>query len=663
MTGALTTKRRQAGTSLVEILVVIVIFLIGILAVIQVFPGGFRLLLTTRNNSVATQIGRDEVERIKANPDLLPEQVLAVRYLGGNPVVDATVDPLSFAPWGDSIDASGMVTTGGSDSRYWMYAMGPNVARRIIGEGQRVPAPRQVGNNFGGLMLMDHGPIDPGPTGPTFPNIVAYANDLSRTSGVPRDAVPGPTTPGWNVSVPGGSNVANPQWVTTPISLAPYEFFVVDAATPNAGLLLPTSVHDRLYRVRVSATIAVAGNFTRIDYVSLSVFVPAMVDGQTQQQYPLVLVNLNNLLTATPNALPPGGSVASAEIDTIRVAPRYIPRTTTGWSGDAFEMKILDANLGALLFAPAAREGVVSRPGGVTEPLLAKVDYDVLDWRVLHDDFRLNADGVMQLALQSIKVGGNPGPDGRLNGPIPNLESGNSPTDNVVIVDVTTGGIVRETTDTVKVDKSRGTVSILAPGKVTIDVPAGGSNPPTVLTGVVLANRPVRVLYRARNEWSVQLIKGAAQYSVMSEQPTTGACYVGGGASGGSKTRLYFPKSDAGQKVTIDKIAYYDTGGNLQTLEGQDFQIEYKPIDSLGLPCIDLVDVVAADHFSGYVSTETMPPVTGVKGASLRVRVLWNPDAFTFTNDGATNLNRVNLYNRGWRKSMTETYLRAEESR
>ncbi len=668
MTGALTTKRRQAGTSLVEILVVIVIFLIGILAVIQVFPGGFRLLLTTRSNSVATQMGRDEVERIKANPDLLPEEVLAVRYSGGVPVVDPGVDPLSVAPQGDLISSTGILTNGGTDPRDWMYASGANVARRIIGEGQRVPAPRQVGNDNGGLMLLDHGPIDPGPTTwANYPNIVAYANDLSRSLGVPRDAVPSAPVSGWNVSVPGGSNVANAQWVATPISLAPFEFFVVDASTPNAGLLLPTDVHDRLYRVRVSATIATAGTYTRVDYVSLSVLVPAMADLQTQQKYPLVLVNLTNLLTATPNAAPAGATVASAETDTIRVAPRYIPRTLPGWSGDPFEVKILNPNLGVLLFSPAAREGVVSRPGGVTEPLLAKVDYDVLDWRVLHEDFRVTGNATMQLALQSLKVGANPGPDGRLNGWIPGLETAASPTDNVVVVDVTTGGILHETGGDIKVDKSRGAVTInTSPaGTVTMDIPAGVGNAPIAMTGVSLVNRPLRVLYRARNEWSVQLIKGAAQYPLVNVLPTldqfSGACFIGNGSSG-IASHLYFPKSDVNRKITIDKIAYYDTADVLHVIEGQDFQIHYAVNDTLVLPCIELKDIdSAAKRFTGLDGE--LPPVTGVKGASLAVRVLWNPEAFTFTNDTNTNMSRVNVYNRAWRKSMTETYLRAEESR
>lgn len=664
-TGALTTKRRQAGTSLVEILVVIVIFLIGILAVIQVFPGGFRLLLTSRSNSVATALGRDEVERIKANPDLLPEEVLAVRYVGNVPVVDPSVDPMALEPLADSIDQNGIATTGGSNQRDWMLASGANVARRIIGEGQRLPSPRLVGNNFGGLMLLDHGPIDPGPTGSaTYPNIVAYANDLTRNLGAPRDAGINPPVGGWNVSVPGGSGVSGVTWVSTPVSLAPYEYFVTDPSTPGAALLLPTDLHDRIYRVRVSAAIATAGTFTRLDYVSLSVLVPAVTQAQHDANQ-LVAISLNNLLLATPGAMPAGGSVASAETDTIRVAPQYIPRTAAGWSvvPDPFEMKILDPNLGVLLFSPAARTGVVTRPGGVSEPLVAKVDYDVLDWRILHDEFRGGVNGKLQLALQSLKVGDGTGPDGRKNGFIPVLESVTSPTDNVVVVDVTTGGVIREANGAISVDKSRGTVSLNGPA--TIDVPDVMRSAFTPLTVTDMSNRPIRVLYRARNEWSVQVIKSAAQYSKVVEIPpsglTSGACYVGGGASGGVATRLYFPKADANRKVTIDKIAYFN-GTTAGILEGQDFQIQpARQGDPIQLPSIDLTDIVPATRFAG--NPGELPPATGIKGASLAVRVLWNPEAFVLTADSPTNISRVDLYNRGWRKSLTETYLRAEESR
>ena len=53
-----TSGRR--GTTLLEVLVVIVIFLLGILAIVQIFPYGFKILMSSRNSSVS-KIGRAHV--------------------------------------------------------------------------------------------------------------------------------------------------------------------------------------------------------------------------------------------------------------------------------------------------------------------------------------------------------------------------------------------------------------------------------------------------------------------------------------------------------------------------------------------------------------------------------------------------------------------------
>ena len=61
--------RRRAGTSLIEVLVVIVVFMVGILAIAQIFPGGFKILAKTR----------DEYDKLKG----------AVIYFSGESEADA----------------------------------------------------------------------------------------------------------------------------------------------------------------------------------------------------------------------------------------------------------------------------------------------------------------------------------------------------------------------------------------------------------------------------------------------------------------------------------------------------------------------------------------------------------------------------------------------
>ena len=84
-------NRSTAGTTLIEVLVVIVIFLIGILAIVQVIPGGFRILRDTRDTSIGTALGRAEMERLKTNESQLPEMILPVTYtwLAGSVIIQA----------------------------------------------------------------------------------------------------------------------------------------------------------------------------------------------------------------------------------------------------------------------------------------------------------------------------------------------------------------------------------------------------------------------------------------------------------------------------------------------------------------------------------------------------------------------------------------------
>ena len=90
--------QRSLGTTLIEILVVIVVFLVGILAVIQIFPKGFQLLLLTRSKLTAQALARDYVEQLKSRPDQLPSQIVAAHYDNGNIIIDSGKDPNDLGP-------------------------------------------------------------------------------------------------------------------------------------------------------------------------------------------------------------------------------------------------------------------------------------------------------------------------------------------------------------------------------------------------------------------------------------------------------------------------------------------------------------------------------------------------------------------------------------
>jgi hypothetical protein len=182
-----------------------------------------------------------------------------------------------------------------------------------------------------------------------------------------------------------------------------------------------------------------------------------------------------------------------------------------------------------------------------------------------------------------------------------------------------------------------------------------------IQTNVTIDNRAVRALYMARNEFAVQVLKAPSLYNITYGRPGVGQYYIGGSGAFGEPTRIYFPKADAGRKVTIGVINYRRSGdASPRQILDQDFVIRY-PVGSnpSGLPCIDVADVdsqattldATADARSfGYA-------VSGVKGASVAVRTVWNPQFFRLGEDTAQNMTKVNQWGRGWRRSTNETYL------
>jgi len=51
-----------------------------------------------------------------------------------------------------------------------------------------------------------------------------------------------------------------------------------------------------------------------------------------------------------------------------------------------------------------------------------------------------------------------------------------------------------------------------------------------------------------------------------------------------------------------------------------------------------------------------------IKGASVAVRVLWNPDMFRLTDDPVANMTKLEQWGRGWRKTTNETYMQRGEN-
>jgi hypothetical protein len=390
--------------------------------------------------------------------------------------------------------------------------------------------------------------------------------------------------------------------------------------------------------------------------------------------------------------------VVSVDLNTLRVQRFFVQIDKTGAAFsavDPYQFKLLNENLGVLLFNPIGNGVTVSREGHDREPLTARVNYDVYDWRILHDDFRVDI-GVLpgeasasnpqvvyaqhKLPVAGVKVSGNAGPDGLPNTPIATLETARgdgttdtsvangSKSDNFVLMDMDTGGVFCEVNtanpsqNLITIDKSSGVVTFHDLDNDSTNGITGELLLPDGSTvNVALDNRAVRALYMVNQEFSVQVLKAAAQYT-MSASPinlSVGQFYIGGTQAGvGQTNRIYFPNSDNGQKVTIGEVTYVDSFGASHDVMGQDFLISAGTDATIALPYIDL----GKDLGAASISFANGYGARNIKGASVTVRVLWNPTTFFLTGNSPQNLSSLNRWGQAWRKANNETFLQKEDN-
>ncbi len=675
-------QRRQAGTSLVEILVVIVVFLTGILAIVQIFPGGFRLLGITRRIAMGNQLARTEIERLKGQSEQLPEQIVPVIYvnIGGGVIridVDSTRNVADTGPLAGvvSLDGTGMFLDSGNNILgNWKSLIGANVVRRVIGEGKRVPNPTLVNGLEGSRMTLNFGPVILDANHQS--TFLVYGNDMLAQYGKPGTA-----------------------------GVRDSEYFLVSPDLPSGTITLPSGPAVRNYRLALTFVERVGSQNVRRETVGLVVTVAANAPNGYQT------FSLGTLL-----GIP--ASYVGAEPDSIRAARLFEDVTATGFSpngvkptADPYEYQLISPELGVVMFNPAGYNYSMDLRNGRQLPLTARVDYDVYDWRVLREDFRIpdSLPSNYHLPLGSLKVMNTNDVDGQLftgmGFTVPNGAAGYSPATDFVLMDVQTGGVylydyknpadptppagplnefaVDPTKSSYTVDKSIGVVRFndlnRNPGDgLQLQLLLPGANAPVTVNA---SGRAVRALYMAKDEWAVQVYKAAEQYYTTYAAPTNDSYYVGTSAGyyglaapAGENTalsshRIYFSEADSGRKVVVETIWFHwsdGSGNHTDALQGQAFSIGRDRVTNDFDPYID-INQAAADYVAATYGTAATNigldfasygyAVRGVKGASVNVRVLWNPNYLNLTADGATNMKNLDRWAQGYRKQSTETFL------
>ena len=153
----------QKGISLIEVLVAMVIFVGGILYVLQIFPGGFSTVRQSEYQTMANRMAQSELERLKNRVENLPEGITAIDPANmNNTLVDL-----------DSASLRVMDNVPAGSERYFSDA---NRFRRIVGESTRVPAPMPADTEWasGAQYTLNFSPID------SARDITIYSNPMRR---------------------------------------------------------------------------------------------------------------------------------------------------------------------------------------------------------------------------------------------------------------------------------------------------------------------------------------------------------------------------------------------------------------------------------------------------------------------------------------------------
>lgn len=702
MEGAWMKNRRlHAGTSLIEVLTVIVVFMVGILAVIQIFPNGLRIIRETKNNSTAIALAKSEAERVSSRAANLPELIVPVVFGGssGFTGINIHVNPDDLTVPLDSgvgkVDSNGNVIVGGLPVGHWTRTSGPNVFSRVIGEGGPVPAPRMIGPDtcttatcqYGGLIQLMFAPLVYDVDGTTFRGragqVLVYGNNLTPVAGDQSDLgnlVPVPDNPTADSStvflVPAAKAQNSPAfanedqvWIPSPLV---------------AGIRTAIRVRMRLIYSYVQG-----GNTRTSEGIFVADPANAAVFAQpVGSNYGIVslkqLIGTSGMFGSAPGTPSDYRGVVPGSVSAQRLFDEVA--TTAAWDqGNPYQYKVLSMGLGAILVSQFASDVKVTDTAGDVSPLTARVDYTVYDWRIVRDEFRLpeSVGGSVKLVLNSLKPKSGSGPDGQgarglggfATGDLANwtpAADGTNGSQDFVLMDLQTGGIILgndrgNSSSCYYVDKTSGVITFRSvdeskPGlQAYVAYPTGIRTPgsggfvvdPSVLwaAGATenIAGHSVRALYRGNGEFATQVMKAASSYQV--SYPATasalgaGECFVGGSNDGtpwGDNHRLYFPLADLGQKVVAAEVYT-----NLGVLRDQDLQVD-KVDPVLGVAYATLPNGATFDYTTGYA-------VRFVRGVSLRVRSLWNPDSFTLGPDQDKNFESFQNWARSWRKVNTET--------
>lgn len=597
----MTNRGHAAGISLIEVMVVMVLLLIGIFSVIRLFPPGFLINKETEAATLAARLAQQEVDRFSNNSANLMSAVVPILPVPANNAfgyafrvdTDATPDDLT----------EGQPNLPGVDPYYYSDV---NKIRRIIGEFVRIPIPTPIAAGKGSVYMLSSGPVYNVPWDGQTESIFVHGAPMFRSV--------------QDVNDPYGPHLFRPQQYAIDYDDAQVAFFPQD--------------YDRQFLATYS-------------YYDANNVVQTIVDEVIS--IPAGFVGWVPFTGNNGRPLVPGTEVISRKFMRITPDPntgRYV------WSQiDPYQYDVLSpndgtfANVGVLVFNPLGHNFNESAPGGV-QPLSARIDYDVLDWRIIREDRPMPGAPPyeVRLTLKDIKKLGELDDDqtqyiGLFRDP--SIPAANRV--DLLVYNVGTGERIPQ------IDPNTGQRNWMVDykqGIVTFTDGFGSQNQGGIF----------RFFYKAHGDWALQIQKAPDLYRYRNTPNISFAEYYVPlqATDPGRPTRMYFPLMDAGKTVAIRDLWYKDANGTSHHVTNESFRINplratFETVGGRVLTYIDLTD-----KHPDAVGWDTAPSgiaANGVQGISFKSRVLW-------TNGSTVSQVAVgNVVHTRWRKIDLDTFL------
>lgn len=625
----------RRGTSLIEVLVVMVVLLVGILTIVQMFPAGFGVVKAAESETIATKLAQAEVERWQNMPENLPDGIL--------PIIDDTVQndqnpgPIFYLFKVDN-------TTGDYEKDSSGDYIPDNVLniRQVVGETTTIPIASYFetggGTAYGSRYALAFAPIDVKLNSQnTYDGLKVKSGDMGRVVSDSNDYPP---------SLKLGRYAVN------------YDIIQV-GNKPAFRIAVPDTDDSHIYYVSYSYWASEKGASDWTLYSALDQEVNPDPDGKWID----VVID------------PPSGcTVEEMEERTDTCARGFVQ--VSSWSGP-YEFTLADSILGVIAFSPYARNTTEYTAAG-KKPIIARIDYKIYDPRIIREDRVVpspneyvsedsnnnsnnNNDNnytAIKLALRFILNAGDFNPnntstlhdgdptdcpdeptfEGLVRKKLGHVVS--DPSDVVVsqsmlIIDLATG--LRVDMTNVQIDFATGTVHLPETANL-IDwngkTGTGSSRSDT--TDVKLQGRHLRFFYRADGDWSLQCQKAYTAYQ--RQWGTTAVDYRHfrfRTTTENSETvyQLLFARCETGKSVTVDYT--YVTDGVEHRVVGQNYRISDDTLSGTNYSNCCYIDLSVPD--GGEILDNSRITVTGT---SFKARVIWRDGKAWRHADIDTNLTR-----------------------